>query len=162
MVIAKKVLYLLAGILKCAIGGLVFLIAALLVLLRGLFETILRTDPSVVEDMVGGLIESSESYAYLSTYSQEQCIDFVLDTAGRFGIVFVLISLIWIAIAVFNFILCKKISKSDTKKKFTLILTVVSWVASPLFISTILTTVGACLRKRKHSEDKIVIESYQE
>ena len=48
------------------------------------------------------------------------------------------------------------------KKKFTLILTVVSWVASPLFISTILTTVGACLRKRKKSEDKIVIESYQE
>lgn len=162
MVIAKKVLYLLAGLLKVIIGALAFLICAMMVLLRGLLRTILSAEHSVVDQMVGGLAESSAEYAFLESYSYNQKIDYILDTTTNFGLVVGLIAAIWVIVAILLFIHCKKISKGDVRKKQSIIYTVISWVISPLAISTILTTIATALRRRKNSSEKIEIEAYQE
>ncbi len=162
MVIAKKVLYLLSGLLKVIVAGFVFLIAALIVLLRGLFRTILNTDQTIVNQMIDGMAEASSEYAYLQAYTHTEKVDYVLGVTTRFGLVIGLIAAIWIAVAVLLFIHCKRISRDDTRKTRSIVYTVISWVVSPLAISTILTTIATCLRRRKGAGPKVEIEAYQE
>ena len=162
MVIAKKVLYLLSGLLKVIVGGFVFLIAALIVLLKGLFRTVLNTDQTIVTQMIDGMAEASSDYAYLQAYTHTEKVDYVLGVTTRFGLVVALIAAIWIVLAVLLFIHCKRISRDDNKKNLSIIYTITSWVISPLAISTILTTIATCLRRRKGAESRVEIEAYQE
>ena len=162
MVIAKKVLFLIAGLLKVIVGGFAFLMAALIVLLRGLFRTILNTDQTIVNQMIDGMAEASSEYAYLQAYSHTEKVDYVLGVTTRFGLVVGLIAAIWIVVAILLFIHFKRINREDTRTKRSIIYTVISWVISPLAISTILTTIATCLRRRKGAESRMEIEAYQE
>lgn len=161
MVIAKKILYLLSGLFKVIVGGIIFLICALIVLLRGLLRTVFNTDQSIVDEMVRGMVESSQEYAFLQSYTYTEKVDYILGVTTNFGLVVGLIAAIWIAVAVLLFIHCKRISRDDVRKKHSIIYTVISWVVSPLALSTILTTIATCLRRRKGKEPRENIESYQ-
>lgn len=162
MAIAKKTLYILSGIIKTIVGGFTLLVCALIVLLRGLLKSSFDANPESVQEMISSLVESSEDYAYLSSYTHDEAVKFILDTATIFGVVMGILAIIWIVIAIFQFVNSKKIDKFEYRKKQFIILTVASWVVSPLFISTILTTVGTCLRKKRNAEVYEEIESYQD
>lgn len=162
MALAKKILYIIAGVIKVAVAGFAFLVSLLLVFMRGIFEAALKSDPSIVNEMIDGLINGSSEYAFLSTYTLEQRIEYVLDIVSKFGWIVLIISIVWIAIAVFLFILSKGITSSDYRNKLAIILTIASWLVSPLTISTILTTIAVALRKRKGKLEDVNIEAYQE
>lgn len=162
MVIAKKVLFLIAGLFKVILGGLVFLVAALIVLLKGLLRTILNTDHSVADEMVKGMMDSSSEYAFLATYSYGEKVDYILGVTTRFGLVVGLIAAVWIALAVLLFIHCRRIHRDDMRTKQSIFFTVATWLTSPLAISTILITIATLLRRRKDSGRGMEIEAYQE
>ena len=162
MVIAKKVLFLIAGLLKVLVGGFVFLLAAVIVLLRGILKTVLNTDQSIVEEMVKGMTESSSKYAFLETYSHTQKVDYILGVTTRFGLFIGLVSAIWVLIAILLFIHCKRLDKDNMRSKQSILFTIASWVVSPLAISTILVTIATLLRRRKNSNRYEEIEAYQE
>lgn len=162
MALAKKILYIIAGIIKVAIAGFAFLVSVLIVFMRGVFASALKADPSIVNEMVDNLINGSSEYAFLSTYSLEERIEYILGIVSKFGWIVLIISIVWIAVAVFLFILSKRITSSDYGNKLAIILTIVSWIVSPLTISTILTTIACALKKRKAKIENINIEAYQE
>lgn len=162
MAIAKKTLYIISGIIKVVAGGFSFLVCALMVLLRGVLKTSFDANPESVQEMISSLVESSEDYAYLLDYTHDEAVGFVLKVSTIFGVVMALVAIIWIVIAIFQFVNSKKIDKFEYRKKQFVILTVLSWIVSPLFISTILTTIATCLRKKKNAELYEEIESYQD
>ncbi len=162
MAIAKKTLYIISGIIKTIVGGFSFLVCALMVLLRGVLKASFDANPESVQEMISSLIESSESYEYLSSYTHDEAVQFILNTATIFGVVMGIVAIIWIVIAIFQFINSKKIDKYEFRKKHFIILTVISWIVSPLFISTILTTIATCLKRKKSAEEYEEIESYQD
>lgn len=162
MALAKKILYIIAGVIKVAVAGFAFVVSALLIFMRGLFETALKSDPSIVNEMVDNLINGSSEYAFLTSYSLEERIEYILGIVSKFGWIVLIISIVWITVAVFLFILSKRITSSDYSNRLAIILTIVSWVTSPLTISTILTTIACALKKRKGKVENINIEAYQE
>ncbi len=161
MAIAKKTLYIISGVLKVVVGGLAILISLIIGLLQSLMRSMFESDPEILEEMIKGLTESEE-LAYLNGYTQSEQIDYVMGILSKFALVVGIIAVIWIVVAVFLFILAKKINREDFHKKESIILTVVSWVVSMFTISTILTTIATCLRKRKNKEKFEEIEAYQE
>lgn len=161
MAIAKKTLYIISGVLKVVVGGFAIVISLLLVLLQSLMRSTLEADPKILEEMIKGIAEVEE-YAYLNDYTQSEQIDYVLGVLSKFALVVGIIAITWVVLAIFLFILAKKISREDFRKKESIILTVISWVVSMFTISTILTTIATCLRKRKNKEKHEEIEAYQE
>lgn len=162
MAIAKKTLYIISGVIKVVAGGFTFLVCALMVLLRGMLKTSFDANPDSVQEMISSLVESSNDYAYLKDYTHDEAVEFILRVSTTFGVVVGIIAIIWIVIAVFQFVNSKKIDKFEYRKKQFIVLTVFSWIVSPLFISTILTTIATALRKKKGAEVYEEIESYQD
>ncbi len=162
MVIAKKVLFLVGGIIKVAFGGFVFLVSGVMFLLKGFFQNAFEDDFSALSDMVEALAADDPKYAYLLEATEAEVIDFVMSSINAFSLFALIFSAIWIAISVYSFVITKKLSSFDTQKKGSIVITVISWLVSPLAISTILYTVATCLKKGKKVSTNIEIEAYQE
>lgn len=161
MKIAKKTLYIIAGIVKVAVGGFGLLLGLLLLLLKSLIQGMFEASPEMLDEMIKGLAEAEE-YAYLKDSSKDEQMDFIFGVISKFALVLILITIVWVVIAIFLFILAKRISADDFQKKLSITLTVISWVASMFTISTILTTIATCLHRRKGKEKHEEIEAYQE
>lgn len=165
MKIAKKTLYIISGIIKVAVGGFGLLIGLLLLLLKSVIQGMFDANPEALNEMINGLTEMEE-YAYLKDSTKDEQMDFVFGVLSKFALVLILITIAWVVIAIFLFILAKRISADDFQKKMSITLTVLSWVVSMFTISTILTTIATCLHRRKGKskgkEKHEEIEAYQE
>lgn len=161
MRVAKKVLYILSGVIKCVVGGFALLICLLMLLLQSVLRGVLESSPDILNEMIKGLTES-EDMDFLLGYTQSEQLDYVFGIITKFALIVGLICAVWIVLAVFLFILAKRISDDDFCKKTSIVLTVASWIVSMFTISTILTTIATCLRRRKSKEKYQEIEAYQE
>lgn len=163
MKIAKKTLYIIAGIIKVSVGGFGLLLGLLLLLFKSVIQGMFEASPEMLEEMIKGLAETEE-YAYLLDSTKDEQLDFVFSVLSKFALVLILITIVWVVIAIFLFILAKRIGADDFQKKMSITLTVLSWVVSMFTISTILTTIATCLHRRKGGgkEKHEEIEAYQE
>ena len=158
---AKKVLYLIAGILKFVGGGLVGLLGLLMLLVSGVVRKVFESSMDSVKIMIEGLAEAEEEFAYLLDMGLEEQIDFIMNVCRIFAVVLIILAIVYIVIGVFNIKFYKRTGTMVKEGAKSVWLCIVSWLLSFLALSTILTTVAACLKvKGISSSDNVVIEHY--
>ena len=160
---AKKILYLLAGILKSIVGALGVLFGVIILLIGKLARQVFEASGEMLEEMFNELASIDEKYQYLVDAEVSVQLDFVMKICNIFAIIILMMGLIYITLSVINFIFAKKTGLISGEKKKSIWLCICSWVFSFLNISTILTTIAAALGKKKDKSSKndVSIESYQ-
>lgn len=148
---AKKILYLIAGILKIAASSVVLLFGILFLLLGQLFRSVLKASYSIVEQTIKELIATDASYSYLESYTQEQAIEFIMKYVNIMAIFAILIGLIWLAFGIINVLLFKR-PQNLTKKKGIWLL-IGTWILTFINISNILTTIAIFLKEKRKKLD---------
>ena len=160
---AKKILYLIAGILKIVAGAIGVLFGALTLLVGKLIREVFVSAEGYLQNFAENLAKVDESYSYLVEAETSVQLDFVMKICNIFAVVLLILALIYIALGVFNILFSKRTGNIDREKLKSTLLCVFSWVFSFLSVSTILTTIAVLLKKRqkKSTDDEISIETYQ-
>ena len=126
---AKKILFLLAGIINTLIGGFCAFIGVIAVLFKGLMREMLETSYDIVQNYIKALAEQDASYEYLLNSSKSENIDFVMKTIMTVGVVFLIIGLVYITFGVLNLLLSKQHNNIlNIKKYLGVLLIVFSWI----------------------------------
>lgn len=105
---AKKILFTSSGILKLIFCGFVLLVVIAILLLSGIIKESFLADTAGLQEIIDELISIDSSYAYLSEYSAEQCVDFIFEFVDVFCILSLIYSLCGIVWGIFNLIFAKK------------------------------------------------------
>ena len=148
-------MFVIAGVINSIIGGISLLLSILIFALKGVVETILTTGDTC-QQLVDELIAGDSNYEYLSSYTQEQVVDFVWGLVTQMLLFVILIALVVIMFAVFNFIFSKKHNEFlKNKKTLGTVLVVFSWVFMAFNIANIFTTLGVYLRVKDNNQPTI-------
>lgn len=146
---AKKILFLIAGIINSVLGGLGVFIGGLGLLLSGAFESMLEQSYELVESYLEALASSEEEFACLAELSKAEAIEYVSKIVTIVCLVLLLLGLLYVTFGVLNLLLCKRDNNILTRKKYLGVLLVVfSWLLMWFNVANILTTVAVCLRPK--------------
>jgi len=153
----RKILYILAGVFNCCVGGLAILFSLFVFLLKGVVRTMFETSTDLLNELVVALVDADEKYAYLQSASTSEVVDFVMNIINMMCLVFILIGAIWVMFGVFNIMLN---SRHDTlfgsKPKLRGWFVAGCWVFMGLNVANIITTI-AVFMKDKNKETKQVL-----
>ena len=154
----KKILFTTAGVFKCVVGGCIFALFLLVLLLSGLIKDVLVQDGELLQQMVQELVQEEAEMAFLLEYSNAEIADYLLGTVNIFAIVMIIVGLCAITLGVFTLIFAKKYNTMlQNRLKRKIIFTVLDYVFYIGLIANILTSVAIFTKDK--SVDEIVIES---
>lgn len=149
---AKKILFLIAGILKIVVSSVILLFSILFLCLGQIFRTVLKTSYSLVEQVVKELVATDAQYAYLESYTQDEAIEFVMKYVNIIAIMAILVGLVWLALGIINVLLYKRPQRLT--KKLGIVFVIFTWLLTFINISNILTTIAVFLREKRQKVDK--------
>ncbi len=163
---ARNVLLIIAGVLKTIVASLMLFFGLLSLVLSGLIRTMYEQSPDALHKSAKELAEADARYEYLLDYTDAQLVDFMMHVVMILCAVAIIWGLIILTIGIFNFLYVKYSEIFLDGKKWKIIMIVVTWVFSPIVVSTILTTIALALGRRKkiNNNDKNTspdIESFQ-
>lgn len=150
----RRILYLVAGIFNCIIGGIAMLFGALFLLLSKTIKTMFSQSTEMLQEFAEELAEADSNYEYLLEASQEEILDFVLSVVNKFKLIVIIFAVIFIAFGVFNILLRRMHDRVFTGRKWLKIVFVAaSWLILIFNIFNICTTI-AVFMKHKDFETK--------
>ena len=148
---AKKVLFVLAGIFNCVIGGIGALLGMLIFVLNRMLKVTFESSFEMVEQYVKDLASQDSSYEYLLTANKTEVINFLIRTINIVGVVLLIIGLIVVVFGVVNLLLSspKYYSRFRQKKIWKVLLITSSWLIMLFNVANILTTIAVCLKDKE-------------
>lgn len=153
---AKKILFLIAGVFNCILGGLGVLIGGFGFLFSGIIRNTFESSTELIEEYINSLVKADESLSYLKDYSTAEAIDYVIKLVLIVCAVLLVLGLIYVAFGVFNLIFSKNYAIIMSRKKYLGVLLVVfSWLLLWFNIANILTTVAICLKYKNNTNTKL-------
>lgn len=157
---AKKILFTSSGILKLVFCGFVLLVVIAVFLLSGFIKESFLADTAGLQEIIDELVSIDSSYAYLSEYSAEQCVDFIFEFVNIFCILSLIYSLCGIVWGIFNLIFAKKYDtmiRDRLGRKITF--TILSVLLAPELVTMTLTIIAIWL---KESSAKVHLEEREQ
>lgn len=149
---SRKILYIIAGVFNCIIGGMGIFFGLIVLLLGGFVKAMFESSLDLVHEFTSSMAEASSEYEYLTTISDAEAIAFIMKIVYIICAVALILGAIWITFGVFNFILVKKHDSVFGTKKFLKHLFVIgSWLLLTLNVANILTTI-AVYKKDKSAD----------
>ena len=159
---ARKVLYLIAGILKIVAGAFGVLLSLLIFLIKDIVETVFKDAIESMQNMFTQMAEINNEYQYLVDASIDQQIEFIMKICTIFAVVLLVLGLIFILLGVINIKFFKRTGYIMNERKKAIWLFVASLLFALLTVSTVLTAVATFLHsKKKTTEPEYNIESFQ-
>ena len=152
----KKILLTTSGVLKCVVGGGVFLLFMLMLLLSGLLEQSLAESTETLDAFVQGVVQDDPELSFLLEYTPEQIAEYLMGMVNIISIIMVICSLTSITLGVFTLIFARKyeiILAGRLGRK--IIFTVLDYIFYLGIIANVLTTVALFLRD-KPIEERII------
>jgi len=146
---SRRVLYLLAGIINCIIGGLCALFGLFIVLFRNVIVTTFEKSTEILENFAKEMASIDSKYQYLLDANDAEIVDLIMGVVTAVCLMALIYGLVWIALGVFNIILSKKHSIIFSNKKWLKMLLVVgSWVLCLFNVANVLTTIAVFIKEK--------------
>lgn len=146
---SRKILYLIAGIFNCIVGGIGILFGLLVLLLSSFVRKMFESSTDLVSEFVTELASADSNYAYLQDLSNAEVVSFIMKIVYVTCAILLVICAIWITLGVFNILLKNRHDKVfESKRYLRHIFIVGSWLLMGLNPANILTTI-AVYKKNK-------------
>ena len=147
---AKKILFLLAGIANCVMGGFGVLLGGLVLILNRVLRLSFEASFDFVENYIKELVSQDSEYEYLLDVSKEEAIDFVIKSCNMLAVAMFLLGAVVVVFGIINLLLSsqKHYAKFKQKKIWKVLLITSSWVIMCINVVNILTTIACCLKDK--------------
>ena len=145
---AKKILFLLSGILKVVASSIAILFSLIVFLCRNLLRELLLTSFTVIEEIIEGMAEE-DKYSELLSYSKTELVDYLVSLVVIIFVIVLIVAIIWMIFGIINIRLGSNNRFLNLTKGKAIALVVCSWILGFELFTNTMTTVAVCLRKKK-------------
>lgn len=165
----KKPFLIISGILKCFCSALFLLIAGIIFLMKDVLKAVMLDMGTASKEFVDEMMAiDPEEYLFLTTYTEEQVLDYMMSTINTVGWIFLVLGIFILVFGVLSFIISKNGGYLPLGKRIAFIATML--VTTMIFsLSNILTVVALCTgngarnntKQNKISEEEKDIPHYE-
>ena len=146
---ARKILYMISGVLKIVAGGACALIGFLVFIARSVINKVFSGADDLLLEMSKELVAEDAKYQYLIDGGKEVQMEFVMKVCNIFGICVILFAMICILLGILNIIMSRKAGYLTKEKAKGIFLMIFCWIFNFFALSTILSTIAAFLHSKK-------------
>lgn len=148
---AKKILFLVAGILKTVAGGIGILIGLIVLLARNLIRDVFVASYDLIESVIKqvGSVEDQEK---LLGFSKEEVVDYFLQMIVVIFVLILIVAIIWVIFGIINIRLGANNRWQSLTKGKSIALLICSWLLAFELITNTMTTIAIFIKSNKNKE----------
>ena len=98
---SKRILFKISGIIKCVVGGGVFVLFGIILLISGLFKKALLEDLTLINSLIEDM-KAIDPSSELLALSPEELVEYVMNMINAFSVVMIIFSLATITLGIFS------------------------------------------------------------
>lgn len=98
---SKRILFKISGIIKCVVGGGVFVLFGIILLISGLFKKALLEDLTLINSLIEDM-RAIDPSSELLALSPEELVEYVMNMINAFSVVMIIFSLATITLGIFS------------------------------------------------------------
>lgn len=159
---ARKILFLIAGLIDTIAGALIGLLSLIVLVAKNLIKQMFETSFDLVKEFIESMASADPKYEYLRSLSNTEAVNYIMDIVTGLALFAFVAALLFILFGVLNLVLVKKCDiLISTKKSAGVLLIVFSWLLLTLNIANIFSTIAVvlCFKNKNTSPPLYSVEN---